>query len=109
MNISVNYAKEIALIVEKKGFKPKTVTTQWIHKYLIGEGKEAFINMMCFYLYYCEIQSWLRSNKTQILIYPSQQKTGYEWIINNNKDIYSTVLYESYEEALEDCLLEILR
>ena len=59
--------KEIAIKANNLGFKSRTVTTIHTEKYLLG-GKNTMLNEMCFYLYLCDIQEWLRE-KHNMLVY----------------------------------------
>lgn len=52
--------KQIATKARELGFKSRTVTTIHTEKYLLG-GKNVMLNDMCFYLYLCDLQEWLRS------------------------------------------------
>lgn len=51
--------KELSRLAESKGFMASTLTTSWAENYLLGMGKDFYLNDMCFYLWLCELKKWL--------------------------------------------------
>ena len=107
--------KNIAKTVEEKGFKPKTVTTQHTHRYLLG-GKNFLINDMCIYLWLCEVQNWL-GDEFNIDVFPvacfiGEDKYRYSYYIvgDNDQDIDADGSESlTYQEALELGIEEALK
>ena len=52
--------QELLLLAKSKGFQPRTFSTIWTFRGIIGEGKKIVINKDCESNLLCEIQRWLR-------------------------------------------------
>jgi len=117
--------EELLLLAKDKEFQPRTFSTMWTFRGLIGEGKKVAINKTCESNLLNEIQKWLREVhkihiNTQMLYQCNVEPAEFEgWIIyivgesfetnyEINKDLISRV-FKSYEEALEYGLLEMLK
>lgn len=117
-----------ANLAKEKEFKPKTVSTSWTFKSLLGEGKltiGALMNLQCQSNLLNEIQKWLREvHKIQITIDPIYNEEGteiehYEFMVfTNNKSKTNALLdrlngsydkYKTYEQALEEGLQTALK
>jgi len=106
--------KEIAIKAKELGFKSRTVTTIHTEKYLLG-GKNVMLNDMCFYLYLCDLQEWLRS-KHNILVYLlwyDDQITEPRWSVcihclPNYRHSYIAG-YDNYQLGLQEGIKESLK
>lgn len=103
---------KIAKLAEEKGFKPKTFTTGFTNKYLLG-GKNVMITDMCIYLWMCELQKWLREvHDIVVLIHQYTETSMYFYLIDQEYDFEydnNKLNCETYEEALEIGLQESLK
>jgi hypothetical protein len=107
---------ELAKIAKDKGFVPRTVTTIYTNRYLLG-GKDVMITDTCIYLWMTELQRWLRDNHNlHIGITVNQFGYGYMYSIINTKRSECVKYLTggpnnkfSYEDALEEGLLESLK
>lgn len=106
--------KQIAIKAKELGFKARTVTTihtDTIHteKYLLG-GKNVMLNDMCFYLYLCDLQEWLRSKYNLNIDIILIDCFNYDYYIVE-KDICNNLgdPFETYQEALQEGIKESLK
>lgn len=117
---------ETLQLAKEKGFKPKTVSTSWTFKSLLGEGKlaiGALVNLQCQSNLLSEIQKWLRDEHKidiQILrnkpgydeyfveIYKTDDSSKYDFLILKEDDGVYIKWFPKYEEAQEQALYKAL-
>ena len=80
-------------------FSPSIIpTTPW--KYSSDED-------MRYYMWLCQVQKWLRDEyERYVHITPTVQRNSVEW--TNNIDIRENISFNSFEEALESGIYQIL-
>lgn len=111
--------KQIAIKAKELGFKARTVTTIHTEKYLLG-GKNTMLNDMCFYLYLCDLQEWLRSNKNIEVIISRDSFLSYyvvhgmiQFEVGNTKlnstNFTNTFYHQTYNLALQEGIKESLK
>ncbi len=110
--------EELIKLAKEKGFKGKTVTTKYTIEVILGNRKNVLVNNICNYSVLCEIQKWLREvHNIEVFIIPTHisylknksYKTSLEFF--NGVEIVNTdyTCYNTYEQALEAGLLEIIK
>lgn len=101
--------KQIAIKAKELGFKARTVTTIHTEKYLLG-GKNTMLNDMCFYLYLCDLQEWLRSKHNLTMDVISTNLLEYDYYIEQNDIAKSNKhSFYTYQEALQEGIKESLK
>lgn len=99
---------EICKLAQEKGFTPKTVSTQVTFRYYTENGKNLMINDMCKYLLLCEIQSWASITRNLEIISHKYKTINLPRTFKYKTDKGYSENYNSYREALEAGLKEIL-
>lgn len=117
---------ETLQLAKENGFKPKTISTSWTFKSLLGEGKlviGVLVNLQCQSNLLSEIQKWLRDEHKidiQILrnkpgydeykaeIYKTDDSSKYYFLTLKEEDNTYIKWFPEYEEALEQALHKAL-
>lgn len=109
--------KQIATKAREHGFKARTVTTIYTEKFLLGE-KKVMLNDMCFYLYLCDLQEWLRSKYNIFLTIQYDLDISKKSFILPESQVDESgcfkigacpYRYNSYQEALQEGIKESLK
>lgn len=110
-----NKTFKLAKEAEEKGFINHTLSTGFTNRYLLG-GKNTMINETCIFLWLCELQNWLKNTHNIILVIApiyednTHSKIKFWYYIQGIDDESDDeVFYNTWEEALEEGLIESIK